>query len=109
MKDKYDEQIDELMALDAGEFRNAVSEQWMDAQGLFQFLNHSGQTGTATCGCPVMVKDGAFRTAGRKMDQAVRKSSIIPDHVDCIPQSREVLEEFARIQRMADKVYGRKV
>src|SRR5688572_28932451 len=100
--DKYDEHIEAILR---DKDKAGLHNDWVLAKGLFQFLGPSGCP--SKCGCPTMVKSGRGKTHDGKLLDEVMNSKIIPDDSKQILPDRAMLNEFARIQRLADKIYNR--
>jgi len=116
LKDKYEKQIDRLMAIEGEkEFKRDVLNDWAIGKPLFQFLTPSGKWINSEClnhndrstGCPVMIRMGCDEAWTDELTDMVRDNELIPARQDSIKQDREVLEEFARIQRHADATLER--
>lgn len=102
MKDKYDEQIERLLA--AEDFRMAVSYDWSCGVGLFQYCTPRGHTSHGAlrdCGCPTMVRSGAWPAWTGQLTAAIMADTRLPDHVSAI--TPEHLPIFAEWQRRLDK------
>lgn len=112
MKDKYDEHIEAILT-DPDPARK-ISQDWNNFGPLFEALGPS-RWNSIECGCPTQVKRALHvdpnykRSHHGAMDEEVRKSKLIPVDPTNIRPDRPMLEEFARIQRLADKVYNRPV
>ncbi len=55
--DKYDKEIEELMAIPPEDFQKEVNNHWMQPTPLFQYMTNTGQHGGGCgCRCPTMIK-----------------------------------------------------
>lgn len=108
MKDKYDEQIEELLALN-GEFKDIVVSQWSVGRGLFAYAHRGNRMNGITSGCLTMIR---ANTRGRierprhmaqteALTREIEADERIPNSVKGI--TRDNLPIFAEWQRRLDK------
>lgn len=97
-KDKYDKHIEAILL--AKYPQDQIHEDWEGARGLFKFL-------AADCACPTIEKIPGGSNLDPVVLRAIRKSKLIPSRESAIRPQRRILNAFARIQRLADKVYNR--
>lgn len=100
--DKYDFEIEKLMAMTPETFNREIKMEWVNATPLFKFLGLE----PSRLGCPTQCKQliaNCGHTTGSISEQAAGDSPIIPAMFTGIKQDRVMLNEFARIQRIADE------
>lgn len=108
MKDKYDKEIDQLMSASPDKFIALLVEHWTAASPLFQFMSKSGRSG-GNCNCPTMVKGIKDGCSSKRVKKEILSSPLIPACFADIEQDELMLNEFARIQRLADIEFKRVV
>lgn len=97
-KDRYDEEIEELMALDGAGFRRAVSRHWIEAFPLFTYISRD-------CGCLTQVRGGEDGPLGRDdLTAEIRSDKRIPS--DPVKITKRSLPVFAEWQRRLDQEPG---
>ena len=77
--DKYQDQIDRLVKMDADE----MYEQWNNSLGIFQIISPKGSTGLASgehrrCGCLTEIRSGERLACNPKLTAAIRADETIP-------------------------------
>lgn len=97
-KDKYDKHIEAILKLKNPQAK--ITRDWEGARGLFQFL-------APECDCPTIEKMPGGSNLDPVVLRAIQKSKLIPSGESAIRPQRRILNAFARIQRLADKVYNR--
>lgn len=106
--DKYQQQIEELMALSPNDFDKAVYDQWTDARGLFNLACRLPTSGDrwAPMGCLTMVKRGTWVAQTPELTLAIKNDPRLPTLVTGIRQDRKQLEAFREWQSKLDDLLG---
>ena len=104
MPDKYDEQIDRLMALSEEEFVGLKDAQWGNSVGLFSMC--CPYPYQCKYGCPTQIRGNSSIAGTEELTEKIRNDKRIPDNPDDIKQDRKMLGAFAEIQRECDKLFG---
>lgn len=98
-KDIYD--LHEAELLEAKDFRWTVRNDWVQAKGLFKFVDNYCQA------CLTMIRGSHYLATTPELTRAIKGDSRIPFHYNSVePDNLQVFKEW---QRRLDKELGREV